>query len=234
MVAGCCMETDASQSYALGDGANDAASDAEIVALVLSGDREAFSVLAGRYAGPLAALAFDRLGGVLDAQDMVQEALIIAFKRLGTLRHPGRFGSWVYEILRNLCSLHIRRRVMERAYVRRAANNPIRPESETLPLDQALANERMAFLRDAVADLPPALREAVMVRYLGDTGRREAASILSISRKTFDKRIERALRKLRERLEEANLCPHTIDPPLEKTPPPEPPKNENGNESPKP
>jgi len=171
--------------------------DASIIRRVLGGEREAYVRLAERYSGTLAALAYDRLDTVTEAQDAVQEALVIAYERLATLREPGRFGPWIYEILRNICGLRIRRRQVERNHGRRIKDD--RPVALTVtPLDNAMADERLVRLRAAVKNLTPSLREAIMVRYLGDAGRREAAAILDIGQDAFDKRIERALRELRE------------------------------------
>lgn len=171
--------------------------DGELVKRVLNGDREAYATLAERYSGPLAALAFDRLGAVPESQDAVQEALVIGFERLATLRDPSRFGSWLYEILRNLCALRIRRKGVERVHGRRLQAE--RPGSTTAtPLDSMLADERLVRLRSAVEGLTPSLREAIAIRYLSGAGRRESAAILGVSQEAFDKRIERALRELRE------------------------------------
>lgn len=175
--------------------------DAAIVAKVLAGDREAFAGLAERYAGPLAALAFDRLGAVPEAQDVVQETLVIVFERLSTLRDHSRFGGWMYEILRNLCALRIRRKGVERVHGRRIAEERSRITAST-PLDRMVADEKLVRLREAVGALSPSLRDAVTVRYLGGARRREAAAILELSQEAFDKRIERALRDLRERLKD--------------------------------
>lgn len=177
-------------------------SDAAAVAAVLAGDRDAFAALAERYAAPLAALAYDRLGAVPDAQDAVQETLVVAFERLSTLRDPTRFGAWMYEILRNLCALRIRRKSVERVHGRRIAEERSHIVSAS-PLDRMVADERLVHLREAVSELSPSLREAVVVRYLGGARRREAAAILELSQEAFDKRIERALRELRERLKDA-------------------------------
>lgn len=176
-------------------------SDADGVARVRAGDREFFGVLADRYAGPLAALAYDRLGAVPEAQDAVQETLVIAFERLDTLRDPARLGAWMYEILRNLCALRIRRKGVERTHGRRIAEERSAMTTVT-PLDRMVADERVMRLRRAVSSLSPSLREAVTVRYLGGARRQAAAAILELSQDAFDKRIERALRELREKMKD--------------------------------
>ncbi len=164
-----------------------------------AGDQEAFGELADRYAGPLSALAYDRLGSVADAQDAVQETLLTAFQRLSSLREPERFGAWVYEILRNTCAMKVRGQVIDRKAVS-ALRERRSGDASLAPLDQAEAQERSELLRQAVAGLTPPLREIVVLRYLGGTPRQEAAAILGISLAAADKRLERALRELRTKL----------------------------------
>ena len=69
--------------------------DEEAVARTLAGDREAFGILVEKYAGALAALAYDRLGDPQAAQEAAQEALVTAFAKLKDLRDAARFGAWV-------------------------------------------------------------------------------------------------------------------------------------------
>lgn len=168
----------------------------------LDGDRDAFEFLVECYSGPLGALAYDRLGSVTDAQDAVQEAFIEAYRSLSTLQKPEAFGSWLYGILRNVCAMRLRSRSVDRRALgvlaeRSAGSDPL------TPLDRLEASERRRRLREAVESLSPALREIVVIRYLGGADRAQAASVLGISLGTADKRLERAMRQLREVLGEA-------------------------------
>ena len=163
------------------------------------GDAGAFARLVERYSAGLAALAYDRLGSVPDAQDAVQETFAQAYARLASLREPERFAGWIHEILRALCAMRIRRKGVERKYLARMAE-----ETPTIgfatPLDRMISRERDEKLRKAVASLSTPLREAVALRYMSDMGRTEAAALLDIGQDAFDKRLERALRELRERM----------------------------------
>lgn len=171
----------------------------EAVRLALAGNREAFSRLVKNYAGPLTALAYDRLGTVADAQDAVQEAFSTAYRRLGTLRDANAFGAWIYEILRTECAKRLRARGVDRRALEIVADRRAGEQALT-PLEQAVAGERSEKLRKAVESLNPALREIVVLRYLGGAGRQEAAGMLGLSLAAADKRLERALRELREKL----------------------------------
>lgn len=74
------------------------ASDAELVALVRRGQVEAFGQLAERYERSLLAAVLVNVHDVHAAEDVVQETLLLAFQRLGTLRDEGKFGPWLMQI----------------------------------------------------------------------------------------------------------------------------------------
>jgi hypothetical protein len=68
------------------------------------------------------------------------------------------------------------------------------------PVERRLALEDAMDLHDAVGDLPPELRECVVLRYYGSLGTDEIASRLGISRRAVQKKLERAHGRLRRRL----------------------------------
>jgi RNA polymerase sigma-70 factor, ECF subfamily len=169
--------------------------DAEAVARVLAGDREAFGDLVERHGAALTAFAFTRLGDREEARDAVQEAFVSAFERLETLRKPERFRAWVFEIVRNACAMRMRAADTARKREKRTGETPASPEPT--PLERTVDGERRARLRAAVEALPEPMRDAVLLRFLGGVGRSEAAAWLEISPAALDKRMQRALERLR-------------------------------------
>jgi DNA-directed RNA polymerase specialized sigma24 family protein len=89
---------------------NDNMPDAALVARVLAGEREAFSMLAERYYISVLKLCARLLGSVPEAQDIAQEAVLQAFLHLGRLHEPARFGAWLHAIAANLARMSLRRR----------------------------------------------------------------------------------------------------------------------------
>src|SRR6202046_309126 len=74
------------------------------------GDRDAFRVLVERHARPVFRLAYRMTGNEIDAEDMVQETFLKAWKQSGRFDGRAAFGSWLRRICAN-CSLdHIRAR----------------------------------------------------------------------------------------------------------------------------
>ena len=68
-------------------------SDSELVNAVLSGQKDAFAELVGRYERSVRAAAMDVLGDHIAAQDAAQEAFVKAYEKLGSLREVSVFGS---------------------------------------------------------------------------------------------------------------------------------------------
>jgi RNA polymerase sigma-70 factor (ECF subfamily) len=81
----------------------DPMTDAEIIARVRQGDREAYSLLVDRYRSAIYALAYHHLHHAEDACDVAQEAFVQGFLRLGQLRDPGSFVPWLRQITLNEC-----------------------------------------------------------------------------------------------------------------------------------
>src|SRR5438128_695587 len=85
-------------------------SDAEVVARVLGGDREAFGLIVRRYESGLLRFATRVLGGRDAAADAVAESLVRAYRHLASCRDPTRLRTWLYRIVANRCKSHLARR----------------------------------------------------------------------------------------------------------------------------
>src|SRR5438309_543377 len=77
--------------------------DAELVSQVLQGNHGAYGELVKRYTAQIAALCRAHIRRPEVVEDLVQDTFLRGLDRLASLREPGRFGSWLYAIARNLC-----------------------------------------------------------------------------------------------------------------------------------
>ena len=78
--------------------------DQQIVSRTLAGDRDAFGILVHKYQEMVFAYAFQKVRNEADAQDVMQEVFLRAYRNLYALRHPHRFRSWLYTIMSNECN----------------------------------------------------------------------------------------------------------------------------------
>ena len=169
--------------------------DATLVARVRSGDLDAYAELVQRHARAAVRTAA-LLGAGADAEDVVQEALVKAYRSLGRYRPGAPFRPWLLRIVANETRNHHRTAVRRGARERAAAI----PETLLDPSVQAEEHDRQARLLAAVNGLPERLRLVVSCRYLLDLTEAETAATLGLPRGTVKSRLNRGLARLRSEL----------------------------------
>src|ERR671939_1275934 len=86
----------------------DATDAAAVLDRARQGDSDAFRVLVERHSRSVFRLAYRMTGNEQDAEDVVQESLIRAYKQLGRVESRANFGTWLYRIVAN-CSVDMMR-----------------------------------------------------------------------------------------------------------------------------
>ena len=134
-----------------------------------------------------------------DAQDVVQEAYIRAYRFFGKFR-GGRTRPWLLKIVRNTCYtwLHQNRKnwAFAEADESEYGPDPLGPNPEAA----VIINERNTMLRDALERLPRPLREVLILRELEGLSYKEIAKITGRPAGTVMSRLSRARGELRESL----------------------------------
>jgi RNA polymerase sigma factor (sigma-70 family) len=148
-----------------------------------------------------ALLTASRLGGGADADDLVQEAFVKAYRRLGEYRGESSFRGWLLAIVANETrNLHRSRRRRDDVGTRVAALAGESSPTAAGPDDQVLAAEDRQVLLSAVREMSEPDRRVVAYRYLLGMSEAETAAALAVPRGTIKSRTSRALAKLRTRL----------------------------------
>ncbi|MHA6617990.1 RNA polymerase subunit sigma-70 [Pseudonocardia sp. DLS-67] len=178
------------------------------VAAAQAGDQAAFAALAEPHRQELHVHCYRMLGSFTDAEDMVQEALLRAWRRRETYAGRSTFRAWLYRIATNACLDHL-----ERHPRRPAAAGEVtwlQPFPDRL-LEQAapdaepdvavVAREtiELAFLV-AVQHLPPRQRAVLMLRDVLGWSAAESAAVLGSSVASVNSALQRARATLREHL----------------------------------
>src|SRR5512134_1651518 len=78
------------------------ATDADLVAQSLTGNREAFGAIVARYQSLICSLAYSATGSLAQSEDLAQETFVTAWKQLPGLREPAKLRAWLCGIARNL------------------------------------------------------------------------------------------------------------------------------------
>jgi RNA polymerase sigma-70 factor, ECF subfamily len=191
-----------------------------LLARARRGDRAAFGALAIQHRKRLFALALQLVGNGSDAEDVVQETLLRAYRHLPQWEARSQFSTWLYRIAVNRALSHRRRRGIANDRVRldddrvRAA---VAVDASGDPLKAAQLAESYALLLTALDELSPVLRTTVVLVALQGLPYREAAVIAETTEGTIAWRMHEARRQLQR-----TLSP--ISEVREKKPPPRPPK----------
>jgi RNA polymerase sigma-70 factor (ECF subfamily) len=176
--------------------AGGAIDDADAVARSRDGDLDAYAVLVARYTLRAHRAAW-LLGAGEDADDVVQEAFVKAFRALPKFRAGERFAPWLLSIVANETKNLLRSRHRRNALTLRLS--ALEPDAGTpdTPFDEAVAGERRARLLGAVNALPDRERQALICRYFLDLSEAETAQVLRWPLGSVKSRTSRALGRLR-------------------------------------
>ena len=173
--------------------------EADWVARARDGDHDAFAWLVARHADAARRTAL-HYGAGDDADDLVQEAMVRAFRRLSEYRGEAPFRSWLLSIVANEArNLHRSRRRRDEAGAKLAWSTP-RPPPVDSALEVALASEQQRELIAAMRGLSPIEQEVITHRFLLDRSEAETAAHLDVPVGTVKSRTSRALARLRTRL----------------------------------
>jgi RNA polymerase sigma-70 factor (ECF subfamily) len=189
----------------------EAISDARAVERTLAGERDAYRVLVERYSLNLYRLAYRMTGNSHDAEEVVQEAFLRAYQKLGQFAGNSNFGTWVYRIAANYAIDRIRQRNVEES--RHA--KPSKPVDDGLEVDPistvrdlsasperlASSAELAAKMKQALDALTPAERTAIVMRHWEGCAIEEIAAVLKSNSNATKNTVFRAVSKLRKALE---------------------------------
>jgi RNA polymerase sigma-70 factor (ECF subfamily) len=177
--------------------------DASLVAEAVTGDRDASRALYVRHrpAAWRLARAFADLDPD-DAEDVVQEAFVRAFRSLARLKDPARFGPWLLVITRNRALSRLARR---RAGTELAQELSKEVEATSDPEAQPLegsASAEVELVRRVIAELPEGQeKETVRLFYLeGELSAREIADRLGVGKSAITMRLERFRARVKRRV----------------------------------
>jgi RNA polymerase sigma-70 factor, ECF subfamily len=172
-------------------------SDSTLVAHASAGDRDAFDELVRRYRRRVHALVRALTAGDNDAEDLVQDIFVRAYRAISGFRGDSAFQSWLYRIAVNAVHSHLgRRRARDAAIVSTA---PAHASMDDVPSHGDLEQRvlRRQTIERALADLPDDLRVLVVLRDVHGLKYDEIARIVKVPRGTVESRLFRARRRLR-------------------------------------
>lgn len=188
-----------------------------LVAALQEGEESAYETLIVLYQQPVYNLVFRLMNDPSDTADVVQEVFLKVFRNIHSFRANSSLKTWMYRIAVN--EAHNHRRWFsrhQRQEVALSSSDDTTPSYEEKltdpgrsPYDLASGGEIRALVEEALAQLSPKFRTAVVLRDIEDLSYEEIATILDISLGTVKSRILRGREALRKLLE-ARLEPEPV------------------------
>jgi RNA polymerase sigma-70 factor, ECF subfamily len=179
--------------------------DAAAVALARDGDSEAFRALVERHSRAVYRLAHRMTGSPQDAEDVVQETFLRAYRQLGRFESRANFGTWLHRIAVN-CSIDLirSRKHQESGHdapdleqFEAAADDRVDPSPERL----MLSTEVQERVSNAMASLSHMERAAFVLRHFEGQSIDEISRALGLKANAAKHSVFRAVRKMRLALE---------------------------------
>ena len=190
--------------YAAGIGGRVTDSDDLLVAAAVAGDTRAYEELYRRHSKQIFRTVLPIVRNLDDAEDIVQESLMKAFRYLAAFKRQSAFSTWLTRIAINSALMQLRRR-------RSGGGDRLTtlPEFEEASFDHFVEDspspeallvhaEVTGALARAITLLPPSLREVITIRCYNDASTREIAMVMGLSEAAVKTRLHRARSRLRK------------------------------------
>ena len=174
-------------------------SDADLIAAVIAGNIDSFSLLVRRHQDTCVRFAVRMLGSRVDADDVLQSAFMRAFRNLRSCRDRERFGGWLYQIVVNECrTFASRRKRREQRFLSATTEieRAIAPGSDETP-DRDVGGH----IERALSMLPADQREAFLLKHVEELTYEEISEMTGASVSALKMRVKRAADSLRDLLD---------------------------------
>lgn len=184
-------------------------SDSQLIGLIRSGKTEYFNELVNRYENHIFQYTFRMCGNEADAEDVLQETFLNAFRAIDTFRGDAKLTTWLYRIANNSCLMKRRKSKFAPDQEISLSDFPMEQDFEpdgilmpppSSPVKNLLNHEFREILQRLLLELPKHYRQAFVLADIQGFSGQEIAEILGISIPTVKSRLHRARVFLRNRL----------------------------------
>lgn len=181
--------------------------DLELAGKIRSGDGMAFEALYQQHSTRLYNLAYRMAGTASDAEDLLQDIFLLAYRKVGSFRGESSLGTWLYRLAMNHCLDVLRSRQVRMGQQTDSLDEDSAPVPTAAP---ALGSPHAAAawgtplgavsridLERAIGRLPHACRAAFLLHDVEGFGHQEVGSILGISEGTSKSQVHKARLRIR-------------------------------------
>jgi RNA polymerase sigma-70 factor, ECF subfamily len=182
-------------------------SEVELIAAARAGRQDAFAEIVERHSGTVYNLALRLMNNPQEAEDVMQETFVSAFRALDRFQERSQLSTWLYRIAYNAALMRLRKRrvpVQSLDEPRETEDGELMPRQlvdwTTMPDELVLSKEFRGTLDAALASLPESLRSVFVLRDIEGLSTAETAAVLGLTETNAKVRLHRARLALRERL----------------------------------
>ena len=183
--------------------------DSELVEIVRNSDQERYGEIIERYQGKLFAYLFRLIGSRDEAQDILQDVFLKAYRNLQSYDASRKFSSWIYRIAHNEAVNFIKRRSLKR-FIPWEDIAATKDKLEMMSFEEGadrswLRKEIGKELNVALDKMPFKYKQVLVLRYFSDKSYEEISEILGKPMNTVGTLISRAKQKLSQELKGQDL-----------------------------
>ena len=182
-------------------------SDEDLVRRAKGGDEAAFNELVERHQDRVYRHAERMLGNQQDAEEVLQDTFLQAYRHLGSFEERSRFSTWIYRIATNEALMRLRRSSRRReVHLEETPPGEVERASEEVrefarsAIDHVMDREIREILDKALDELPPEYRVVFVLRDVDELSNAEVAEILGLSVPAVKSRLHRSRLWLRDRV----------------------------------
>lgn len=177
--------------------------DEELVRRAQADDERAFGELVERYETKVYSLGIKMLRNPEDAEDVLQDTFLRAYRGLKSFKGNSTFSTWIYRITANSALMRLRKKQLPTVSIEDADEReaPINiADWAPGPVEQLLNEETRQAMNEAIESLPPEFGQVFVLRDVEGLSNAEVAEILDLSVAAVKSRLHRARLKVRNRL----------------------------------
>src|SRR6187401_1665502 len=173
--------------------------DDEIIARILNGEKDLYSIIVRRYNQRLYRVGISMINDDAEVEDAMQVAYINAYENLGKFAFRSTFPTWLTRIFINECLLRLRKRKKSISMNDENMENVMRQDKvPQTPVTTTVNSELRSILNDAIRQLPETYRTVFVMREIEKMNIAETKECLNISEVNVKVRLNRAKAMLRD------------------------------------
>jgi len=163
---------------------------------ILDGETELFALFLDRYSRPIHSLVIQIVSTAEDAEEVVQDVFLKAFKSLGSYRGDAGFSTWLYRIAYNMALSTTRKRKQEFAWLEDDYINNLPDDVADTVLFPTDDEEKIVRLIQAIELLKPEEKALITLYYYEEKPVEEVAEITKLTPSNVKVKLHRIRKKL--------------------------------------